>query len=59
MSILVSPLVSRVAAVLTAALACLVSLFASAQDFPSKPITLVVAYPPGSATDMVARRSQS
>lgn len=44
-------------------LACLVWLFiaavapaaALAQDYPSKPISIVVAYPPGSATDNLMR----
>ena len=40
-------------------LACLLpSVAALAQDFPSRPLTLVVPYPPGSATDMVARLLQ-
>jgi len=38
--------------------ASLVSPWARAQDFPSRPITLVVPYPPGSASDFVARLFQ-
>ncbi len=38
-----------------AAFACTASLVAHAQDFPVRAITLVVPYPPGSATDNIAR----
>jgi tripartite-type tricarboxylate transporter receptor subunit TctC len=39
--------------------ACLlVSNAASAQDYPSRPITMLVPYPPGGATDAIARIMQ-
>ena len=36
-------------------LACAASAPANAQAYPSKPITLVVAYPPGGSTDLTGR----
>lgn len=36
-------------------LACMASASASAQAYPNKPITLVVAYPPGGSTDLTGR----
>jgi tripartite-type tricarboxylate transporter receptor subunit TctC len=36
-------------------LACMASAPASAQAYPNKPITLVVAYPPGGSTDLTGR----
>jgi tripartite-type tricarboxylate transporter receptor subunit TctC len=33
----------------------LVSSFASAQSYPSKPVRLIVAYPPGGSSDLMAR----
>ena len=43
---------------LCAALFCCTSLTGSialAQDYPSKPVTLVVSYPPGGSNDLTAR----
>ncbi len=36
-------------------LACMASAPANAQAYPNKPITLVVAYPPGGSTDLTGR----
>jgi tripartite-type tricarboxylate transporter receptor subunit TctC len=41
--------------IMAAALLAAAALFAQAQPFPSRPITMVVPYPPGASTDMVAR----
>ena len=37
------------------ALACLVAGAAQAQQYPSKPITMIVPFPPAGATDIVGR----
>ena len=37
------------------ALSCLPSLAAQADDYPTKPVKWVVAYPPGGTTDVLAR----
>ena len=39
-----------------AAAAALAAPFASAQSFPEKPITIVVPFPPGGSTDLLARK---
>ncbi len=40
---------------LIAALACLPVFVAHAQDFPSRPITMVVPFPPGGVADTTGR----
>lgn len=45
----------RAALVLAAAAALLPGVPALAQDYPSKPITIVVGYPPGGSTDLMGR----
>jgi tripartite-type tricarboxylate transporter receptor subunit TctC len=51
---LLSALVASFLTIVLATSACV----AGAQDFPTKPVTLVVPYPPGSTTDMVVRLFQ-
>lgn len=40
---------------LAAVCACATSAFAQPESYPSRPITIVVGYPPGGSTDLVAR----
>lgn len=44
-----------VRALMTAAILAVGAVSASAQTFPTKPVSIVVPYPPGGATDVIAR----
>ena len=46
---------TRLAALLCCALLAAVASVAGAQSFPAKPIRVIVAYPPGGSTDIIAR----
>ena len=48
-------LIDAAAVAVVAGAACLIAVTACAQTFPSKPIRLIVPYPPGGGTDFVAR----
>jgi len=42
-------------AVTCAAVTCALTLSATAQEYPSKPVRIIIGFPPGGATDLVAR----
>ena len=46
-------------AVLSALALTAATLTASAQDFPNRPITIVLPYPPGASTEQVARMNEA
>ncbi len=48
-------MIRAVATLLAAALSMFAPMSASAQSWPTKPVRIVVAYPPGGATDLQAR----
>lgn len=43
------------AAILAAGAACSLALPAAAQEYPTKPVRIIIGFPPGGATDLVSR----